>query len=551
MTQFMLARFRPDILNMKAYSSARSLYEGDESTIFLDANECAFEPYIGAQNLSRYPAQQPIKMMNALCRLYDVSSRNLISTRGADEAIDTLIRSICIPSIDNIIICPPTFPMYEHSATLQNIEVKKAPLNDDFSINYNAIKNMATGTTKIVFLCSPNNPTGSYIPIEQIIELCNAFENKTFIVVDETYIEFSGLESAIRLTEKYNNLIIMRTLSKAYAAAGIRCGVAISQSYIIDVLKKVIAPYPISQCVANEVTTILSEKNLKRLNTKRRDIIRIRDQSINQIQKLPVVKKIYPTYANFILVEFDDADKICNLCKNNGIILRNQSHQEKLQNCVRIGIGSESDMNKLVQILSGRTISKTIASRRATINRRTNETSIAVTVDLDSTAPIFINTGIGFYDHMLEQIAKHAGFSLSLECDGDLHIDPHHTIEDCAIAFGQCLKEALGNKLGIGRYGFVVPMDESEASCSLDLSNRSYLKFEGNFPATMVGDLPTDMIEHIFRSIAENLGASIHLKVYGDNAHHMVEACFKSFARALGQAIKISSTSLPSSKGIL
>jgi imidazoleglycerol phosphate dehydratase HisB len=174
-----------------------------------------------------------------------------------------------------------------------------------------------------------------------------------------------------------------------------------------------------------------------------------------------------------------------------------------------------------------------------------------VSVNLDRKGPVSINTGVGFYDHMLDQIAKHAGFALSLECDGDLHIDPHHTIEDCAIALGTALREALGDKRGIGRYGFCLPMDEALVTVALDLSGRYYLDFKADFPSEHVGDLPTDMIEHIFRSLAENMQANLHIEVTGENAHHMVEACFKGFARALRQAIRLDGAELPSTKGML
>ena len=148
-------------------------------------------------------------------------------------------------------------------------------------------------------------------------------------------------------------------------------------------------------------------------------------------------------------------------------------------------------------------------------------------IDLDRTGPISIDTGIGFYDHMLDQIAKHAGFALTLECDGDLKIDPHHSIEDCAIALGQAICGALGNKRGIGRYGFCLPMDEALVTVALDLSGRFHLDFKADFPQPMVGDLPCDMIDHVFRSLAENMRANLHIAVTGENCHHMVEACFK------------------------
>ena len=191
------------------------------------------------------------------------------------------------------------------------------------------------------------------------------------------------------------------------------------------------------------------------------------------------------------------------------------------------------------------------SDRRAAAARETNETRIAVQVNLDSPDPVNIRTGIGFYDHMLEQIAKHGGFSLELECDGDLHVDDHHTIEDTAICLGQALRSALGNKRGIGRYGFVVPMDESEARASLDLSGRGNLVFDGQFPRDSVGGLATEMVKHFFGTLADALGAAIHVEVRGENTHHMVEACFKAVGRALRDAFRREGTALPSTKGML
>jgi imidazoleglycerol-phosphate dehydratase/histidinol-phosphatase len=189
--------------------------------------------------------------------------------------------------------------------------------------------------------------------------------------------------------------------------------------------------------------------------------------------------------------------------------------------------------------------------RRATVIRKTKETDISVTVDLDASDPINVSTGIGFYDHMLDQIARHGGFSLQLECKGDLEIDEHHTVEDVALALGQAVKEALGDKRGIGRFGFLLPMDETQAQVALDIGGRPYLVFEGEFPRTEVGGLPTELVPHFFRSFGETLGASIQLSVKGENTHHMVEACFKSTGRALRGALERKGTDLPSTKGTL
>ena len=189
--------------------------------------------------------------------------------------------------------------------------------------------------------------------------------------------------------------------------------------------------------------------------------------------------------------------------------------------------------------------------RRATVTRGTAETSIRVTVDLDDTGSS-ISTGIGFFDHMLEQIARHGGIRLELSCDGDLHVDEHHTVEDCSLALGEALREALGDKRGIGRYGFVLPMDETQVSAAVDLGGRPYLRFEGDFPRDAVGGLSTEMVPHFFRSLADSLGATIHIAVDGENTHHMVEGCFKGLARALRPALaKQNEAEMPSTKEML
>lgn len=191
------------------------------------------------------------------------------------------------------------------------------------------------------------------------------------------------------------------------------------------------------------------------------------------------------------------------------------------------------------------------APRQARVRRETSETRIAVGVDLDKVAEPRIATGLGFFDHMLEQLGKHGGFALELQCEGDLHIDEHHTVEDSALALGQALKQALGDKRGIGRYGFTLPMDEALASAALDFSGRPYFVFEGGFVRERIGELPTELVPHFFRSLCETAGLNLHLKVSGDNDHHKVEACFKVVARALRQAMRREGLELPSTKGTL
>ncbi|MGH8039620.1 MAG: bifunctional histidinol-phosphatase/imidazoleglycerol-phosphate dehydratase HisB [Stenotrophomonas sp.] len=206
--------------------------------------------------------------------------------------------------------------------------------------------------------------------------------------------------------------------------------------------------------------------------------------------------------------------------------------------------GGEWDWNGIAHELAD-------APRRAIVQRNTKETRIRVEVDLDRVAEPQTHTGLPFFDHMLEQIGKHGGFALSVQAEGDLHIDEHHTIEDTGLALGQALREALGDKRGIGRYGFTLPMDETLASAALDFSGRPYFVFDGEFKRERVGDMPTELVPHFFRSLCDAAGLNLNLSVRGDNDHHKVEACFKALARALRQALPRQGTALPSTKGAL
>ena len=553
-----LNRARPDIIAMSGYSSARKLHAKKVGTVYLDANECPYEPLVGVDGYSRYPDQQPEELVQALCRLYDVSSRNLMVARGADEIIDVLIRTFCISSVDNIIVCPPTFAMYEHSAKLHGVETRKVGLAEEFEVEVKGIIQASDENTKIVFICSPNNPTANLMDAEGISELCRQFANKALIVVDETYIEFSGCDSFVNKLEHFDNLVVVRTLSKSFAGAGLRCGAGIAHSGVIELLLKILPPYPIPAPVVQAAVQILKPGNLERLATKRQELLEIKEEYIGKLEGLDEVDEVLSSQANFVLLRVKNAQEFLEKCLKGNFIVRDQSKQPGLNNCVRVAIGSRDQMDRLLGVLQGNVSSSTVSDRIASVTRKTNETSILVRIDLDSTSPVLIDTGLPFLDHMIEQIARHGGFALELECQGDMDVEAHHSIEDCAIALGDALKKALGDKRGIGRYGsceLILPMDEAQARVALDIGGRSYLRFEGDFPDAYVGNkdnpLPIDMVEHVFRSLAENLQATIHISVSGENTHHMVETCFKGLGRALRQAIHRQGQDLPSTKGVL
>ncbi|WP_421791835.1 imidazoleglycerol-phosphate dehydratase HisB [Hyphobacterium sp.] len=242
---------------------------------------------------------------------------------------------------------------------------------------------------------------------------------------------------------------------------------------------------------------------------------------------------------NKLTLELEDSAGFAARLSGLGIQLSFEGYRAEMP------VVSATDIGELLDRLGA------VPARSAQVRRTTKETDIFVALSLEAESPISIDTGIEYFDHMLEQIAKHGGFSLEIACEGDTGVDAHHTIEDVALAFGEALAKALGDRRGIGRFGFELPMDETRAGVWIDLSGRPFAKFSGDIPGERVGEFPVEMTPHVFRSIADSLKAAIHVDVSGENAHHMIEACFKAFGRALRQAVKIEGDAIPSTKGVL
>lgn len=523
---------RPEILALKPYSSARNEFSG-MAQIQLDANESPWPPYSTAKTLNRYPEPQPKLLRQRLADIYKVQNKELLITRGMDEGIDILIRTFCRPGKDNIVIIPPTFGYYDVAANINGVQVINATLDK-----------LEPG--KILFLCSPNNPTGETISLEKIANICSSYSG--IVAIDEAYIEFSALQSATILLKKFRNLVVLRTLSKAYAMAGVRIGSIIASTTIISILEKVLAPYPISQVCSEFALKALSPLGLYYAEKNIREVKEQRYYVLKMLQKSNDITKVYPSDANFILIVCKDAQAVYQKLKAFGVIVRNRSYD--IPGALRITLGTRAE-NDMMLLALGIKDSINKVERQAVVSRITTETEILCKLILDDLGSRNISTELRFFDHMLEQLAKHSGISIFLQAKGDIDIDAHHTIEDVAIVLGQALKEALGDKYQLNRYGFLLPMDEAETEVSLDLSGRGYCVFDADFNTEIVGDFPLDMLEHFFASLSVNLGATLNIKVRGKNAHHMVESCFKAFARALGQAIKENGNGLPSTKGVL
>jgi len=523
---------RPEILELKPYSSARTEYSG-ATQIQLDANENPYPSYGTHTALNRYPEPQPKLLRQRLSEVYNVEEAQLLITRGMDEGIDLLIRVFCTSNKNAIVIIPPTFGYYEVAANINGVKVIEATLDE-------------VKQGKIIFLCTPNNPTGESITLDEIAKICQKFNG--IVAVDEAYIEFSDTLSATCLLERHSNLVVMRTLSKAYALAGVRIGTIIAHPEIIAVLKKVLPPYPIAQTCSDIALQALSPMGLYYAQSKIKKIKEQRQYLHQQLIKCPEVLEVRASDANFFLVIFRESDVVYQRLRRAGIIVRNRSNV--IHGALRITVGTKQE-NELLLYALGVLKKLDTPIRKASYSRKTIETEVLCEVVLDGFGTADIITSIRFLDHMLEQLAKHGGISIMLRATGDIDVDTHHVVEDVAIVLGIALKNALGDKYGINRYGFILPMDEAEAQVSIDLSGRGYCIFNAEFTSQRVGDLPTEMVQHFFESLSANLGAAIHIKVVGSNTHHMIEACFKCFAKALSQAISQTASGLPSTKGVI
>lgn len=549
--QWLNKQVRPEILCLAPYVSARSELADSSGLVALDANENPWVPYPQTPEMNlvnRYPDPQPANLLGRLATIYGVKADQIFVGRGMDEGIELLIRVFCRAYQDNIVTFKPTFSYYKVAADIQGVETRELSLGaaPDFKLDIEQLLALCDEKTKIIFVCTPNNPTGNSLSLAELEFILQA-KPEVVLAVDEAYLEFSDYPSAIALMNKYDNLVVMKTMSKAFAFAGVRLGSVLAQPPIIELIRKVMAPYPLAEPCIRVAMQATSAHGLQLAQSRIATLIAERTRVLVELAKLENIT-VYPSDANFLLVQVEDAAKTYRELLAKGIIVRNR-HRD-IPNTLRLTIGSPVENDLLLAALGAlETINK--PQRVATVIRNTNETKILVEVNLDKTAPINIHTGIGFFDHMLDQLAKHGGFSLNLQADGDIHIDYHHTVEDVAIALGQALRQALGDKRGINRYGFTVPMDETLASCALDLSGRGVLQFEADYPTTLIGDFPVEMVEHFFYSLSDSLQAAIHLSAHGDNAHHMVEGLFKACAKALNQAIKQTSDSLPSTKGML
>jgi histidinol-phosphate aminotransferase len=345
---------------MQPYSSARK--EAPSEGVLLNANESPWplltDPEDGSDDggmLNRYPEPQPHDLVARLAKLYRVPEEHLLITRGSDEGIDLLTRVFCRAGRDAVLQCPPTFGMYRIAAQTQGADIVSVNrlVEDEFRMNSAKVAETVGRDDRIrlVFLTSPNNPTGDTRDERDLGELLEAARGRALVIVDEAYAEFSGQESAIKLINSNPHLAVLRTMSKAWAAAGLRCGVVLAQPEIIGLLRRIIAPYPLSSPVIKLVGRMLDPDVLLRQQKLLRELAKNKKRLLDVLDGRPFIRQTWPGKANFVLIRASESAELLNHCASRGVILRGFSNDALLQDCIRISVGSEKDLSVLAAAL--------------------------------------------------------------------------------------------------------------------------------------------------------------------------------------------------------
>lgn len=342
---------RANIKNLVPYSSARDEFKG-EASIFLDANENSFGSPISnfkfqISNLNRYPNPLQLRLKEKISEVKGVPIKNIFLGNGSDEVIDILYRAFCNPGKDNVILSPPTYGMFEVSANINDVIVKKILLTADFHLHAEGISEAVNNNTKLIFICSPNNPTGNSLDREDIEFILNNFDG--IVVIDEAYINFSKQKSFTAELAEYPNLVVMQTLSKAWGMAGLRIGMAFASEEIISVLNKIKPPYNINS--SSQELAMRALDNIEQVNNWIKEIVNEREKLIKSLSDFSFVLKIFPSDANFLFVKTSDPKNLYNYLVQNGIIVRDRSKMTMCEGCLRITVGTKEENIQLVNTL--------------------------------------------------------------------------------------------------------------------------------------------------------------------------------------------------------
>ena len=340
---------RKNVQSLTPYQSARRL--GGSGDVWLNANEYALSPNFDLtdRTFNRYPEPQPQAVIEGYAAYAGVAPENVLVSRGGDESIELIIRAFCEP-IDSVLYCPPTYGMYSVSAETCGVALKTVPLTTDFQLNLPEIERNLDGV-KVVFVCSPNNPTGTLVKRSDLLKLLQITAGKAIVVVDEAYIDFCPQATMVNELPNYPHLAIIRTLSKAFALAGLRCGFTLANAELINVLQKVIAPYPLPVPVADIAAQALSAQGIEQVKQRIEEVLTLRADLQKNLENLPLVEKVFENDGNYLLVKFQDGPKVFKALWEQGIILRDQHKALGLANCIRITVGTKEENTRVVEAI--------------------------------------------------------------------------------------------------------------------------------------------------------------------------------------------------------
>ncbi|MDM2941675.1 histidinol-phosphate transaminase [Citrobacter sp. Cm038] len=341
---------RKNVRELTPYQSARRL--GGNGDVWLNANEfpTAVDFQLSQQTLNRYPECQPKAVIENYAQYADVKPQQVLVSRGADEGIELLIRAFCEPGKDAILYCPPTYGMYSVSAETIGVECRTVPTLDDWQLDLQGIAEKLDGV-KVVYVCSPNNPTGQLINPQDLRSLLDMTQGKAIVVADEAYIEFCPQATLAGWLSEYPNLVVLRTLSKAFALAGLRCGFTLANEEIINLLLKVIAPYPLSTPVADIAAQALTPQGISAMRKRVTQILQERQYLVDNLKTIPCVEQVFTSETNYILARFTASSSVFKSLWDQGIILRDQNKQPSLSGCLRITVGTREESQRVIDAL--------------------------------------------------------------------------------------------------------------------------------------------------------------------------------------------------------
>jgi histidinol-phosphate aminotransferase/imidazoleglycerol-phosphate dehydratase/histidinol-phosphatase len=476
------------------------------------------------------PSLEPLR--ERMAQFYGVEPHQLMVTRGASHAMEIIMRRLRVHGHEFVWANPSADLHYmEDLCNVYNLSLRVPPASGPLPKG-----------AGFYLLHNPSQRDGKAWDIQAARNLAvDIFP--TILMIDESYFDVCEADSLTALAVAEPNVVVLKSLSYLFGMAGARVGSLIANTKTLQGLLKFCEPHPLPTPCVRAADAALSPSRALSVAA-RIDMIRAEQARVREALSRSELLDGFDLHDGpFLLLRPHNLLKVQTALKKLGLSAQNTT------NGLLLALGDVATNNRLLKALD--VPADLPPPRFGEVLRDTKETKISALVNLDSPKPVKVTTGIGFFDHMLDQVATHGGFSLQLACEGDLEIDGHHTVEDCMLAFGSALKAALGDRVGMARFGFVLPMDETEAKVSIDLGGRPFCVFKGTFESTHIGNYQTEMTAHAFRSLSETLGASIHVEVEGGNDHHKTEACFKALGRALRQATRIEGDALPSTKGML